>query len=1383
MFPGRPDARSGTAAEVWSMGGRRLIWKVFAVLLAGMALPGEARADSCRQWGLTRDPCNACLLRRYHDMLRVNPNDSFALGKLRRCRSVRSLVRTYERKLAAHPGNYSYLVVLGRLYRIAGRKADAERAYQRAAKAKPGRYEAPLALAGLYEAQKKWAEARKTYEGLLRRTGVRLPKRVRKRVLRALANVCIVLRDMDAARRAFKELVALDPKNMQLRAEFARLLAANLRYEEALAEYRALVRRARGNARRQAELLGELGRLYEKMGRDADAVQTYRRAMRLTARGHWLRRELTDRIVAIYRRRNDLPSLIAYYEKHWRRRGFFEWTVLARLYEENGQIAKAIGAYRAALRVRPRALDTRDRLIVLLKRSGRRKEALRELERQSRLAPDEPRYLIRLAKAYWRARKPGRAIALLGKCGRRFPTDPSVHVVLADLYARWGRPNLAFKEYKRLVRIDPGEPSHWVDLGEEYWQRGRKAEALASWRKLLAPGMYPTKQEAYASFAQVLLDHRLVKEAISYYERAIALDRQNPALYRAVALAYAQVRRYSDAVRAWQQVIRLAKGEPMRPWRRQARRSIVSIWKLQGVLRARLRTYRRRFARTKSLEDGFFLAEALLELRKLGEAARVLQSLISAHPEEMEARLVLVDVYVRQRRYAKAVGLLEDLARRIPARARDFYMRIAELYLLAYEDAKALVYAKKALELSKGDADGWARVGRIYERQGDEKRAIEAYRKALSIRKRFFSVAFALARLHVRRGEYAEAARLYHSIVAESPDEETVRRAGSRALDLDEYLQDFLELERRLVPLAFVYTHKKVYRDLLLELYARWVPILLREKSYASSEAERRRAEELLRQLGRRALKPLLEALGSGNPEQRDRAIALLGHLGNPEAAPALVRLALDPPEGLAGAARLAFQVRALTAAGRLGDAQSVRLFAKLARSREVAIREVAVWALGLVGGSASRPVVLEALRDRKVTVEVLACLAASRFGEQAVGRLVEVLEDGRRRVEVRRACALALGWTGSGRGAALLRKHAKGAPLEIRVAATVGLGYSGRCKDVAARLAEQAWTAPRDLAAAQAWAAVRCSAGRPLPVPWDRIREVRLRADGRLPVLSLLRELLQALPPPSEAERREFLGKHGQVLARGMAQALKRYRDVKLRALQWLDSSSARPGLGPFGGEGQSRAVAAVLSRLRPLLWEAARSRDPEVRARAVSVLLKSGEPGGWRLAKRSLEDPDEQVRWAAIRALVAWARQRGRQARVARLLEARFLEGRVEDRCEVLSARIRLGGRGLRAFLSRLVRPEAGVAVCLSDALASLPEGAWERLAELLLSTGRDVLVLLALREANERKWCPGKWPGVHVGSRELDAELAELRARCGGQLRGRARGGDRSRRSRPK
>ena len=1324
-------------------------WAALAVVgVVWMAAPATVRAQG-GGWSLKKDPCNATLLARYFSMLERNPNDRFPMKKLRKCRSAESLIRRYKAKVKRRPSWYEGHVILGHLFVSTKKLKKAVKAYKKAITLNSKAANPQLSLGHLLRKLKKPAEALKFYEKAF---ALSKSKRLKKKVLRSLIELSMMQKKMKKARRYFKKLLALEPKNKHLRGEFARMLARNLKFKLALKEYRVLLKQARGNNKRRGALLKEMGQVYEKMGKDPEAIETYRRAMKLTTRRHWLRRELVEKVIAIYRRKGDIKSLAAHYEKNWRSKGLFEWQTLAQLYDELGQQAKAVKAYKRALAIRSSAVDTRDKLISLLERAGRHREALTELEKQVRLAPGEPRYLLRLAKKYWKARKRKKSIALLKRCGRRFPRDGSVHVALADLYTKWGQPNLAMEQYRVLVRIEPNDPGHVISLGEQYWQRGKKSRALSTWKSLLRPGMFSTRQEAYATLGSVYAEHEMLAKGIQMYKKALRLAPKNPAIYRALAPVYKRARQYDKAVDAWQKVIKLATEPSKRGWRREARTSIISLWHSQKKLKGKLASYKKRFRASKpDLEAGYFLGEAYIKLKKLDTAEKVFKDILKVDAQQHEALLALAEIYRKEHKLNKAIDVMKRLAVVLPNRAREFYMRIAELALVAYRDELALSYVKKALKMSKGDAYGWARIARIYEKKEDYAAAIKAFKKALEIRPRYFKVHFDLAKIYLRQGQHLQASELYHSVVQRSPEEHLVSKAGALAVDLDEYLGRLDGFERELIPLAFTYTHKPVYRKLLVKVYSRMIPALVRKKRYAASVSERESAKRKLKDIGSRALKPLLESLSSDSHKNKLMAVDLLGYLGNPGAAPTLVRLALNPPEDEdsslgflhSGASRsvappskfrrrrrrhrrrrikpkkvnredkrkLKFKVRALVAAGRLSNPRTVKDLVKLLKADEVAVRETAAWALALIATPATRKALLGALKDRKIGVQSMACLGLGFMGSRNLETLVKMVKDRRRREEVRAACAFAVGLTKDRRGVpSLLEVMGRGrSPVQHKAA--LGLGLLGDPKAVDSLL-KLVWTRRGKNLEATRWAVLRSAMGKRVSMDLSALREVELDGEGRLPVLEMIKKLGPSTYKIAEKTRKKLVKRHTEALKIGLRDALSRHRDVLIRVLESLDAHPEGFSLGALdpryvqrsvagreakrGGLSAKRKaprVAAVGRALSGSFLRLCSHRDTDVRAKALSLLVKvrAGEAVG-RLEK-ALGDKRSTVRKMAVQSAVLWVEKKpSSRRRVAKMLMKRFDKLHWEERSAVLMALGRFKAASAVPFLISKMKSDNG-------------------------------------------------------------------------------------------
>jgi tetratricopeptide (TPR) repeat protein len=1253
------------------------------------------------------------MLGRYYGLIEAQPDDTWALGKLLACTSVKALVERYTKRISTQAANYNYRIILGNLLMQQKDYAKAAEAYKGATAQDDSRYVGHEKHGEALRKLGKSEDARAALDKALGRTS---EARLRKRILRSLVDLTMSTRSMEKARAYFKALVALEPGNRLLRMEFAQMLTRNLLYKEALVEYESLMKLYRGNAMQTAELHKEVGKVYETMGRDPEAKKSYWTAMRYLTPNHWMVDELYQRIIAIYRRKNDLRSLIAELEKKWQGRGFFEWKILSGLYDETGDDEQAIKAYQAALRLQPQAIDVRARLISLLTRLNRQKEAIGVLETQMRLAPGEPRFYLDLAEMLWGEGHHDRALGVLAKLGRLFPTDPSVHIALADHYNKWGKPKLALGAYQTLVRIEPRDPGHLVSLGEQFWQRGEKAKALATWSRILGPGMYQSKEEAHAALAGIYAEHDMNKEAIEQFERAIKLGPKNVEHRRGVALALQKLRRFEESVKAWQTVIQMATDKTQQGFRREARTAIIDIWSGQNLLEQKLGAYRSRFdGRPPDLDSGYFLGEAYLKAKRAGDAEKIYQRILEIDREQVEALLALEQIYRESYRLRKAIAILTRLIEVLPRRAREFHDRIALLYLQLYQDKKAIEHATAALKLSQNDASGWARLGGIYEKKEDFAQAVEAYKKAIGLNNRLFKIYFSLARIYMMLGNHVGAVKLYHEVIRRSPDEDHVRQASRLAVDIDEYLGTLLDLERELIPLAFTYTQKKTYRASLVRLYARLVPRLAFEARFGSDEPVRKRARSLLLAIGERALKPLLEALSEKEGAQRDIAIDVLGHLGNKNAAPPLVRLALQPPpeDVVAPAApppspyvrypsyrrpvvpsspqiagHLGLKVRALVAAGRLRDPRTASDLAKLLAVKEVEVREAAAWALSLLADRSAQRPLETAMEDSKVGVQIFACVGLGALSRPPVGKLLAAAEDLKRRPEVRAACAFGLGLTRDRQAVpALLRLLADERSL-LATKAAWALGLLG-APEATSHLARLVWVSEGAMQEALAWALVRSATGKPYGPGHDS--HVSL-VEGRVDWATHLEELRPLNPMVDAAALRQLMQSAAAQLSEGLSAALSRHRDLVLRLLSGLDGARPALALPMLGGRIAPSELAALGPALEPLrlvlvgaLGEHCRSEDPDIRAHALRLAAKVDHPGLPGLVKGGLGDAEALVRRAAGEAAVIAARRKpaSRDALVGLLLEGLAKQPWYEQRERL----VRLGELGSPAALVALL------------------------------------------------------------------------------------------------
>ncbi|MDX2086678.1 MAG: HEAT repeat domain-containing protein [Kofleriaceae bacterium] len=1291
-----------------------------ALAAASIAAPQNAVAQPVGDWGVTRDPFDKGVIARYKAILARNPHDATALAKLldmyRRYRTVDLLKDEYTKALEKKPDDVNAMIVIGRLHRMTGDDVRALEMWTRAVSKRDTDAQTWIYIGEAHKAASKNAEARTAHDKALAHASA---KDMKKKALRALADLALATGDIDGADKYFKTFLELDPKNPQLWIERGDTMLAAKRLDVALESYTAAEKLLGGDPARRVEVVSRRGQTLEGLGKDEEAVAEYRRAIKLSPKGYYLEVELTQRVVDIYRKKQALPALLAEYEKMWPEgsRGHFEWDTLGKLYEETGAQDKAINALRKAVAKAAWELGTQRKLIALLENSGRDNEALAQYEAVVRAAPGEASFQLELAERYWRRGQEKKALESLARLQNRFPSDAGVLSAIADTYQRWGKEDLAIAEYERLAKLEPDDPAHLVTLGEQYWAKGdaaNKARAEATWKRLTASG----KAAGFAKYGEVLAEHNKHTEALGNFQKAIQLDDKKAEFFKGRAGVYEAMKRYPEAVADWEKALALIGTKVTdRHARKDARRHLVSLivrWTAQE--QRYKKDWETKFANGDA-EAGYFLVEYYSKQGKQqkGEPMATLEKLRLKVPDDHELLLDLVKEYRKIRKYDEAVALLLELAKKAQSREREVYWQISEIKREARKDAEAMEWQQKALEKSPGDPQAYQRMAEGYVEMQKFDDAIVAYEKAVGLDPRNAKSQFALAQLYVQSGKPMKAAELLRNVLRNATDEDVIGRAGREAIDLEEMTNTLGDLEKIVSPLSFMMAHKPVYRHVLVDLYLRYVPRLVDRERHGTAEVKKAARAELTR-IGGHGLQPLLEALRDEKDTAQQRvAVAVLGHLGNKGAAQPLVRMARQEPSKdtrlvgtLAENIDREVRVAALVAAGRLADPTVLNDVIPLVEHNEVTMREAATYTLGRSADRRAVPALLKALADRRGSVQTIACLALGQIDDPRVGpALIGALSAARRDDATRAACAYSIG----------ARKLVSGVPAllgalvdnrgEAQRLAAWALGQLGDAKALGPLIRAYFARAGRS-DGELVWAIGRTSGAGLAPTQAFGFAEFPQRGDKYNPTEAIA-QLPGDLPLPTISAK--LVVDHDDDIARGLVDALGEHRDVVVSALIDLDGAEGQLGLGSLTPATADSKAAAALTKIgqtiAPAITEQLASEDPKVRALAVSVLAKldGGTVRADAAVTKALGDSTDQVRAAAMNAVATLALRRGNPpAELVAAVTKTLATGSWADR---RVAALALGRLGTRGDAAALVKAAGDSSSFVREAVASVLGG----------------------------------------------------------------------------
>jgi tetratricopeptide (TPR) repeat protein len=942
---------------------------------------------------------------------------------------------------------------------------------------------------------------------------------------------------------------------------------------------------------------------------------------------------------AAARNRGTLPELARELE---RAPGPVEWDILGRVRDALGDLEGALAATRTALAASPRDVEIGRRLVALCDQLGNEREGTTALEDLVRRLPDDAQLTVELIDRQTRHGHRAEAAAAFDRALARFAGNRGALQQLATLASRSGEDRRAFQTWQRLRKLDPGNELVIIGLGESQFQLGQKNDARATWVALRDRIRPPAR--GHLRLAEVLLEHDLGADAISEAKRAQALEPKNVDSHRLLAQIFEHQKKINEAVTEWNTVLALADrklpgGEQHAALRREARVRLLALLSRQGRgrMEAQIRQLREDArAHPEDLEVALFLAEAQQRSGDSTGAIATLKELLTrvntkdakdakdmkdakdasaaSRDIAVEAGFALVHLLKRTGQLDEAVARLDEIARFAPGRAREAHLQIADIALTRYDTTRALSHAKVAA--ANADPQMLARVGDLQARAGADDLAIETYRAAVA-RDTNPAATLSLARLLVRRGDEQEAADALAGLLRTSHDDDAVTEAGRLAVELADLRGRLPDLESDLADALAAGQDTPARRKVLTTLLTRSLPAMYRDAS----------ADDARTALGRRVLRPLLEIITEAEQTPDRAVVELIGMLGNGDAAPALVRLALRDREPQSAGGRtgartvvttnsLDLQLAALVALARLGDPRghpALIHFAPVNTDRR--FRSIAIWGLGRLPDSPAAPELIKALDDRQADVVAAACLGLGRHpGPASLEPLLALAADARRPIEVRRAAIVGLGHAAARSAAArssatpaLVELLDSGDP-ELAQAAGLALAWSRETRALLPLLSRA--LLPRRFALGDPGVPMEAlAAWNTTAAPPDEGR----RLDGtQLDVDKLFAAPGSAAP----VDFAPLWRGHTRELQDLLADAIARGGDARNEALAVLDSRPDGLGLGALTPDADlalsPETAAAIREVVQPLADRLAillDDADAETRAVALRLLAKLGD------------------------------------------------------------------------------------------------------------------------------------------------------------------------------
>ncbi len=944
-----------------------------AALFAGLAF--EPTPAQSQDWNADDNSIEARRAERYQQLVDQSPEESYAFNQMMQSvgkgSAYEKLIKTYEQKVAKKPDNYNLRMVLGHIYRYGGRLDQAMQSYREAEKIKSTALVA-MSIARVEAESKNFVEATNAYERALSMT---TSKDQKVEILRAIAEMAIARRDMNRAKTAFGQLIELDD-SLFLRRELAQIYEQNHMLAEAR-QTLAEAKNARGISTDEKYRLDlDIGTLWEEEYRDDEALKVYDALETKLSAGHWMKREISSRKIDIARRAGDLENLLATLETQWKSPSVEQRLELAQLYDETGKADKAEEQYKKAISAQSDNAEAREKYIAFLRSHGRVDDANKA--RVDRLKvkslSNNFEYHYELYEAYLQQKRTDDAIKVLDQARNVFKSDFDKLQRIADAYLLHGRSSKALEIYATEVKNHPNDINAIEALGDYYDMQNQKAQALQTWKKIETINMDKTTR--LETLARIYDEHGYADEALALYASVVKANPNDCQVLKSHAEVLSRNGKISEAVSAYEQLRDTCRTDAVT---QVAARAVAQIQSSRGN---GTKAIRQAVAQAQLAPDNDTLtryaALLALALDMPQKAIETVESYTAAHPNDDAMKHTLVSLYEAANDSEKARQTLESLTEQSTMAARrNALIALAEFNENHGEFEEARKNLGQALEIDANDAQTNEKLADILTKLRLYAEAANYYQEASLIDAQNKSYAYKYATSLSMTGRDAEADEIYLQIVSHANDETLILKAAERAIDYHAWKNDLGSLQNAWKPLLYANQHKELYVEILIRvanLQARPHIQAILTKSARAAIADRHALHELSETYAR----AITEAMLSSDVSLATQGLNAAEWLANASVIETLANQIDEASNNTLDRDKQLVAVRAMAHAQLpVAVPKLVKIYNDASHPR--ALREHALWALGLIPGKDAQKALTEALDAPVDSFRMLAILGLAR--------------------------------------------------------------------------------------------------------------------------------------------------------------------------------------------------------------------------------------------------------------------------------------------------------------------------------------------------------------------------------------------------------------------
>jgi len=341
--------------------------------------------------------------------------------------------------------------------------------------------------------------------------------------------------------------------------------------------------------------------------------------------------------------------------------------------------------------------------------------------------------------------------------------SPALHVRIGATHVKLGQPDAALKSFERALAIDPSQPDalRWVAM--LHTSQGRIDNAIEAYERLLEQD--PTNRFVLSTLADLYVLQGELAKAAELYDRLIREHGASSQLHFNLGVLYGRLGQFALAIEELSRALELA------PDSVEVRVALALMYEMNQQPEHAAAHYEEAI-RVDPLNPRLYhhAARVAANLNRRKEAVQLYQTLLDLAPNDLEAIIGLVRLWMLDKQYAHAQQLVAQKLQtlRYPP---ELYLILGFLYREANVPHEALRSFERAVVLQDTSAQAHFHLGAQLERLHREHEARQELRRAIKLDPNYADALNYLGYMDAEDGTNLDEARaLIERALALDPD-------------------------------------------------------------------------------------------------------------------------------------------------------------------------------------------------------------------------------------------------------------------------------------------------------------------------------------------------------------------------------------------------------------------------------------------------------------------------------------------------------------------------------------------------------------------------------------------------------------------------------------